>query len=47
MNSNIDPEILGIGPQCGFRSDIELVQLLKNMRWRKFDSLHYRAGLKN
>jgi 5-methyltetrahydropteroyltriglutamate--homocysteine methyltransferase len=38
---------LAISPQCGFSSDIELVQLPKDVRWRKFESLHCRAGLKN
>jgi hypothetical protein len=38
---------LATSPQCGFSSDIELVQLPKDVRWRKFESLHCRAGLKN
>ena len=38
---------LAISPQCGFSSDIELVQLPKDVQWRKFESLHCRAGLKN
>jgi hypothetical protein len=29
-----------VEPQCGFSSDIELVQLPKNMQWRTFESLH-------
>jgi hypothetical protein len=38
---------LAISPQCGFSSDIELVQLPKDVRWRKFESQHCRADLKN
>ena len=38
---------LTISPQCGISCDIELVQLPKDVRWRKFQSLLCRAGLKN
>jgi hypothetical protein len=36
-----------VSPQCGVSSDIELVQLPNDVRWRKFGSLHCQAGLKN
>lgn len=30
---------LAISPQCGFSSDIELIQLPEDVQWRKFESL--------